>query len=77
MTRQEANIKIAEKLLEICKSEDSKHLRFHQILFNLGINEFSEGTKNDMNKMSFNSSVTTFKDKYNEESSLTLKNMKC
>lgn len=68
MTRQEANIKIAEELLEICKSENGKHLRFHQLLFNLGINEFETSLDLDSG-----SDKTFLKDKYNQESTETLK----
>lgn len=74
MTRYEANMQIILRLQNYL--EQHKDVRFHQALFNLSINEFSEGTINNMKKMSFNNSVTTFKDKYSEESEITLKNMK-
>jgi hypothetical protein len=51
-------------------------MRFHQILFNLNINEFSEKTKENIKKIDFDGK-TTFKDKYNEESSSTLNKLLC
>ena len=69
--RQEYNIKIAEFLLEKAKSEDGKHLRFTQLLFNVGINEFSEQTKKYMNDLTAPVFTNTLKDKYNEESKVT------
>jgi len=69
MTRYEANMQII--LLLSNYLEMNKDIRFHQALFNLGINEFSEGTKNEMAKMSYDHRNTTLKDKYQEESSTT------
>jgi len=69
MTRYEANMQII--LLLSNYLEMNKDTRFHQALFNLGINEFSEGTKNSMTKMDFDGRNTTLADKYDEESSAT------
>lgn len=64
MNQQQYNIKIAEYLLELCKGEEGKHLRFQQILFNEGITEFYENSNSKL------------RDKYNEPSSLTYKKLK-
>lgn len=71
MTQQEYNIKIAEYILVKCKGKDGKHLRFTQLLFNLGINEFSDGTKEKISILGSTNFRTTLKDKYNESSKLT------
>lgn len=76
MTRYEANMQILLRLNNYL--EMNKDIRFCQALHNLGINEFSEGTINNMKKMSNNSYLTTLKDKYTEESETTyLKLIKC
>ena len=70
MTQQETNIKIAEYILEKCKGNDAKNLRFHQLLFNLGINSFSNETIEAINN---NWEVqNSWEDKYNEPSITTL-----
>ena len=71
MTQQEYNIKIAEYILVKCKGKDGADLRFHQLLFNLGINEFSNETNGKINTIGSDISTTTLKDKYNEPSKLT------
>jgi hypothetical protein len=71
MTNQEYNIKIAKYILAKCKGKDGEDLRFTQLLFNLGINEFSEITKRDMNTIGSNILEFTLKDKYNEKSEVT------
>ena len=45
--QQKTNIEIAKFILKKCEEEE--HLRFHQLLFNLGITEFSEETIKAMN----------------------------
>jgi hypothetical protein len=69
MTRNEANMQIILLLSNYLQM--NPEVRFCQALFNLGINEFSEGTKNDMAKMSYDHRNTTLKDKYIEESITT------
>jgi hypothetical protein len=69
MTRNEANMQIILLLSNYLQMYPET--RFHQALFNLGINEFSEGTKNEMVKMDFDGRNTTLKDKYIEESITT------
>ncbi len=75
MTRYEANMQILLRLSNYL--EMNKEARFCQALFNLDINEFSEGTKNDMVKMSYDHRGTTLTDKYTEESEITLNQLKC
>ena len=76
-SRQENNIKISKYLLELSNSEAGKYLRFNQMLFNLGINEFSEETleRKVTNLELVDSKPNTLKDKYNEESSLTFQKL--
>lgn len=64
MKRQNANLEI----LRMIEKEIVKHpyLRFHQILFILGINEFPEGKEGE----------DVYVDKYNEEPFITLTRMK-
>ena len=69
MTRQDANLKIINKLVDYIY--DNPEVRFHQMLFNLNINEFSDETKENIRNVEFNGK-TTFKDKYNQESLITL-----
>lgn len=69
MTRLEANVQIIEKLSDYFY--DNPDTRFHQALFNLNINEFSEQTQKNIKLPDFDGK-TTFKDRYNEESSITL-----
>lgn len=65
MTRLEANLKILDYIEQyICNNPD---VRFHQALFNLNINEFE--TKDDLGRIEV---LPYLKDKYNQESSLTL-----
>lgn len=72
MTQQEYNIKIAEYILAKCRGEDGSDLRFHQLLFNLNINEFSDETVEKMHKNPIKEWYpNTLKDKYNESSKLT------
>jgi len=68
MTRQEANIKICKILKDYC--EQNPDVRFTQALFNLGINEFKT-------MLDLDSTIdrTCLKDKYDEESEVTLKNL--
>lgn len=70
MTREEANFKIVTLIANYCYK--NPEIRFTQALFNLGINEFEkphyifgDGTKKN-----------NLKDKYNEESTETLKKLK-
>jgi hypothetical protein len=69
MTRLEANLKILDYIKQYVS--DNPTIRFHQVLFNLNINEFSEQTKENIKKIDFDGK-TEFKDRYNEESSSTL-----
>jgi hypothetical protein len=74
MTRLEANLKILDVIKQYVF--DNPTMRFHQVLFNLNINEFSEQTKQNIKKIDFDGK-TEFKDKYNQESSLTLNKLLC
>ena len=63
INRLENNLKILEKLKVIV--ENNPELRFHQLLFNSGINEFENRTYEGL----------TLKDKYSEESQKTLEKL--
>ncbi len=74
MNRQDYNIKIAKYLLKECKKTENKDLRFHQLLFNLDINQFSDETRKwILTPQSAVPQPTTLKDKYDEESEITFK----
>lgn len=73
MDRQDYNIKIAKYLLKECKKTENKDLRFHQLLFNLGINEFSNETKKIIAEINGEPTNPKLKDKYTEESEITFK----
>lgn len=62
--RQEYNIKIANLILEKCLSSEGEHLRFQQLLFNLGITE-------QVKVKDSNVTLPILLDKYNEESATT------
>lgn len=67
MNRQEANILIAEKLLEICKDSKTKNLRFGQILVNSNLILY------DYDSLGL---LKGPKDIYNTESNVLLERMK-
>lgn len=77
MTRQDYNISIANYILNHCKSSENKDQRFHQLLFNLNINEFSDQSKKDIQEIRHPNDIVnvTFKDKYQEESKITFDNL--
>lgn len=69
MTRLQANMKIITMLTTYCY--ENPDIRFHQALFNLNINEFE--TKDDLGRVEV---LPYLKDKYNEESLVTLSKLK-
>ena len=70
MTRLEANIEIVKKLTDYFYNNPDT--RFHQALFNLNINEFETTQDSDSGF-----DRTFLKDKYNQESLVTLNKLLC
>ena len=69
MTRRQANLTILDHIEQYILN--NPEVRFNQALFNLGINELE--TTLDLDS---GFDRTFLKDKYNEESEITLKNLK-
>jgi len=81
MTRREANFQIIRKLITYCRHNPD--VRFTQALFNLGINEFTEETKQAITDPIYYGDQAKcilppeykLLDKYNEESVKTLEKL--
>lgn len=67
MTRQEANIIIAQEILNACTNSENSDFKFGQLLVDMGVLEYSYNERTGFKDH--------LKDPYNEESVLTLKRM--